>query len=240
MKVVVFGSYWDSASIQKVDKVAASLVVFVHSDSDVAKYPGVTTRVLDQSALAIGVHESWLSHLYKRDTSAATDEDEAFHRGMLVRYAGSCLDETLQKWVYSFDDDNTLRQSAIEFGKSIVEYNNYLAKETVKANSLDVYVGKSIGQKYRARLVISGPILVMPVVMAAAKDYDVGINMRQGADGNTRFTFFTRNSDNIDLSFVNQAPFNGGGKPYCKGCSVARTVDVTTIGAEAWLETMLE
>lgn len=243
--VVLFGSYYEVETVEQLLKVAKSVTVYVFSEKDLENY-GELPETLQVSVLKpTGDWENDLLHLTRVNTADETEQDQFFYRGMLFKYPGN-IEESIRGWLAASEQEgDSLGSSLVATGKVIVEYNEYLAKQVVELNSVEVLVGREDGKKYRARLVVSGPILVMPVVKCAAQyaaqyaaeGYDLGINMRPTADGKTRFTFYTTNPD-VDLSFVSSAPFNGGGSPSCKGCGTGQ-VDLSKLDAEKWLESAI-
>jgi hypothetical protein len=241
--VVLLGSYYEVESVKSAAGVAESLTVYVFSAEDQKKY-GDMAMVLDMEQMTDYSDWTWMRHLFHRDTAEEVPADEYFYRGLLFKYPGD-IEKTIRNWMedwtcLSGTESKDLYDEVETAGCTIVKQNRYLAEQTVKLNSIELLIGKSTGHAYKARLVISGPLLVMPVVKCAAEGFDIGINMRHQANGVTRFTFFTHKPEEVDLSFVGKAPFNGGGSTTCKGCGISRMIDVSSLDAEKWLESVME
>lgn len=86
----------------------------------------------------------------------------------------------------------------------------------------------------KIRLVVAGPVLIMPVARALVRTgADVGVVVRYNLEQDTTsVTFYTESG--TDLRWVDPAPWNGGGRPECKGTTLPTLLPIADL--LAWLQ----
>lgn len=231
-KVLVCGSYFTHNSVAELSKRAAKVDVVVFSEKDLEKYTNTKLYQLTEGP-------AWGQHLLRRTRGTAAGEvpeDEAFYRGLLT--AGTAANLTLEQTLRAMMADELkigvnealkfskeytgLEEELIKLGVATQRVDEVRAYENVKLTGLKFQLGK-----YTACIVSASVIPVMPVVVEAAKQADIGISERYNRKEDiTQVTFYTLDPDRVDLSFVHKAPFEGGGRPDCKGKTFKGRVDI--------------
>jgi hypothetical protein len=220
-RVLVCGSYYDPADVARLTGIASSAHVFVYDPKERSKYHGAkfVDSIFPDEALA---RWPWAVHILRRTRGPQAGEipdDEAFYRGALLRARQNQLDlDMLFAWLGVQEpsaQENWVGECTAQ-GHLVLQVLEQQAQEIVQlsSNLLEVH-------GYSARMVVGAAMPVMPLVIEAARDVDLGINWRYNLKTNsTHLTFYTHSPDRVDLSFVERAPFNGGGRRECKGVTV--------------------
>lgn len=231
-RVLIVGSYFSSDSI-RVLSAATTADVLVFSEADLKKYteservqlaPWVHPK---NSSFIIPDAPEWTMHLLRRTrgkSAGETPDDEAFYRGMLLigSEKGLNVEATIQAM---FKGELVSEQALIDLGHMVQRVSEYHARENVEFSGKLIKVGK-----YSARIVSASVVPVMPMVMEAAKGVDIGISQRYNQkEGTTQVTFYTLTPDKVDLGFVHEKPFEGGGRPDCKGKTFKGIVDIAEL-----------
>jgi hypothetical protein len=229
--VLICGSYFKSAAVEHLIKCGALVNVMVYSETDLTKYT---------NAKLYSLHEGpgWVQHILRRTRGKAAGEvpeDEAFYRGFLMSTAIAKL--TIEQGLQALLKDELkidmapiaksskeylgIESELIKIGFDIQRADDYRAAENVALSGRKFKIGK-----YSACIVSASIIPVMPIVIAAAKEADIGISERYNQKEDiTQVTFYTLSPD-VNLSFVNKPPFEGGGRSDCKGKTFKGRVDV--------------
>jgi len=229
-RLLICGSYFTPESVATL-RTRAQVDVMVFSEKDLTKYP-------DAKLFELKGASPWVQHILRRTRPGELPEDEAFYRGLLMVGAerGFNLEQTLRamfseelkvaQFSTKVDEKYTgLEADLIRMGSLILQVDEYRAKENAELTGLLFQLGP-----YKARIVSASVIPVMPTVMAAAKGVDIGISERYNQkEGVTQVTFYTYTPSKVDLSFVNKAPIEGGGRPDCKGKTFRGRVDVLAL-----------
>lgn len=221
--VLLFGTYWTKETVSALTVRAKSTTVIVYSETDFNRYypmPAHCKHLHIETLLSKTHHKMhfWIKPLLNRTRPTGTEEDEQFYRGLL--YLGK---------VNGKKDLESLIPALVRKELMFVRDHIYLTGQTIhnlqKMESEEIVERYSIEltlRGYRACLVVGGAQPVMPLVMAAAskEGVDIGVNVRFYANENvTRITFYTH-KESVDMEFVHESPFNGGGRRECKGCTV--------------------
>lgn len=213
--------------------VAKSVDLIVCSEQDIKKYGEDSDSVFlapwtpnDQKSRTFQLPSAptWTGHIGRRTRGKAageTPDDEAFYRGLLLAGSekGLDLEATFRAM---FKNELGSESSLVELGHMVERVANHHAKESVQFSGKIIQVGP-----YKARIVAASMVPVMPTVIAAAQDVDMGISHRYNYQTDTtQVTFYTLHPDKVDLGFLHKAPFHVGGRPDCKGKTIKGKVDV--------------
>ena len=120
----------------------------------------------------------------------------------------------------------------IKDGMTVALEHSRVANDIVQLGAITI-LKELLSGTISVRLVVSGPVLVMPVARALVQAADVGVVVRYNlAQKTTSLTFYTETG--ADLSWTENEPWNGGGRPNCKGTTHPALMPIDTL--IEWLE----
>lgn len=232
--VLLCGGYLSEDAVSKLCDVAKSVHFWPKSASETDKYGDWVTVIstsLPVSEEIIAEH-AWFDSVLKYFSNDTPSSEKPFHtnvyNGLIALTKQKNVDATEEDIIKFAMHYNTAVRPCLfveqlrDAGELRAAFTRQHAHDVVRINGREVRCGPN--GKYTATMVIAGPTLVVAIAQAAAEKSSVGINVREGKDGRYRFTFCTKDPELVDLAFVSEPPFNGGGEAHMKGCSVAKGV----------------
>lgn len=226
--VLLVGSHWTTETVAKLETMSSKLCITVFSETDMNKFSGYGSSIFTMEGIFSPRDYEiypWLHYLWNRNVPGSDKKtqktQEAFYRGLLDFGKKRGYVEVFDLLAALCRNDLKINEDElIRYGKCIARHYRLECADWVKRHAIYMPVVWK-DKLYRACIIIGGPAPVMPLVKAAAAVARIGVNVRfYASEDVTRFTFYTFQPDEVDLSFVNELPFGGGGSNECRGANL--------------------
>lgn len=239
--LVLFGSHWSRRQVRELEKLAFSVHIVVTRKRDLTKYTGNLVISLQEDHTEISDQElqkefPWLIYLDELNGAPLSEAEKRRRRNSIIDgeipeedpniaeyfYRGF-LDLGKEHGYYKIQDllAATVKrilpidiEKCIRYGHNVYKHRTLIAEELVEsAIYLQIH-------GYSACFVFGGGQPDVPLLTLAADHADIGVNVDVRSFGVTGFSFYTHYPAEVDLSFVEKAPFFGCGTAECKGAVI--------------------
>lgn len=256
-RVLVCGSHFSARELLRIVDVASAVQLWAYSAADMqrilkeCRIERPDGRVPTFGTFNMGMFAAFprTTRLLRRSLEPKHEEqkrDEYFYRGLQLNafrashLHGSDNVHMIKEWLTGGTsepleeaEDRIIRigiHAAIEDARVAVDIVKNGAVVIARPNlKIDAQTMMGVGVNLKARVVVSGCSLVMPVANEAAKDVDIGVVVRYDLGKKlTMLTFVSLNG--TSLAFVEEKDtWHGGGRDACKGTTLAGLVTLDTI-----------